>query len=149
MKRTQNHVIDLLFPLIILALFTMCAFSVISLSASIYNKQTSNAEETYLQETPLAYIIEKVRQNDNEGDISIITKEDTQVLTLHNKDYTTYIYAYENTLKEFTIKDNVSFTLSEGHDIIEVDSFSMKEEDNLFTFTVNDKSASVLVRSAS
>lgn len=149
MKRAQNHVVDLLFPLIVLGLLTTCAFSVISLSASIYNNQSQDAEDTYIQQTPLAYIIEKVRQNDVNGSITIKTIDNSQVLSMHNADYTTYIYNYEGMLKEITVKDNVSFSLDEGHDIIEVDNFNIEEDDSLFTFTINDSKASVKVRSAS
>ena len=53
--------------------------------------------------------------------------------------YTTYIYEYEGILKELFIRDDVSFSLKNGRDIMEISSLTMTSpEDRLYRFTVTD-----------
>ena len=53
--------------------------------------------------------------------------------------YTTYIYEYKGMLKELFIRDDVSFSLKNGRDIMEISSLSMTSpEDRLYRFVVTD-----------
>lgn len=149
MKKHYSHVIDLLFPIFITLLLSICAFTVISLAVHFYSNQTLLAQTTYEAETPLAYITEKVRSNDINGSVSIQDYQGVDALVLGFEEYSTYIYVYENELKEITLKNDVVAELEEGTDIIHVNDFSMNEKDGLFTFTLDDQSACVKARSAS
>ena len=107
------------------------------LSANIYNTQTKESSSNYVARTSLAYVNEKIRQNDEGGGMSIQSVDGRDCLALAgNSDgiaYTTYIYEYDGSLKELFIRDGVSASLKSGKDIMELESFQMEEiEEGLF-----------------
>ena len=70
--RSQNrHVIDFIFPLAVFFVFAASSFAVLVLSANIYNTQTKESSSNYVARTSLAYVNEKIRQNDEGGSMSI------------------------------------------------------------------------------
>lgn len=152
--RAQNrHVIDLAFPVAVFFLFAALSFAVLLLSADRYHRQTEEAENAHMVRTCLAYVNEKIRQSDANGGISIQTLSGQECLVLKTSidgtAYITCIYAYENRLKELMIREDATFQKTDGTDIMEIGSFTMKQEDaHLFRFTVSDQNgttASMLV----
>ena len=143
--RSQNrHVIDFIFPLAVFFVFAASSFAVLVLSANIYNTQTKESNSNYVARTSLAYVNEKIHQNDEGGGISIQSVDGRDCLALAgNSDgiaYTTYIYEYDGSLKELFIRDGVSASLKSGKDIMELESFQMEEiEEGLFRFVFTDK----------
>ena len=143
--RSQNrHVIDFIFPLAVFFVFAASSFAVLVLSANIYNTQTKNSNSNYVARTSLAYVNEKIRQNDEGRGMSIRSVDGHDCLALSgNSDgvaYTTYIYEYDGILKELFIRDGVTASLASGKDIMELRSFRMEEiEDGLFRFIFTDK----------
>ncbi len=143
--RSQNrHVIDFIFPLAVFFVFAASSFAVLVLSANIYNTQTKESNSNYVARTSLAYVNEKIRQNDEGGGMSIQSVDGRDCLVLAgNSDgiaYTTYIYEYDGSLKELFIRDGVSASLKSGKDIMELESFQMEEiEEGLFRFVFTDK----------
>lgn len=139
----NRHVIDLIFPLSIFFVFTASALGVILLAANIYSSQTKNANDNYMMRTSLAYVNEKIRQNDADGGVLVSTIEGQSCLALQTRiediAYTTYIYAYDGMLKELFIRDDAEAHLKDGQDIMEVLEFSIEEiGENLFRFTSVD-----------
>lgn len=150
---TQNrHVIDLIFPISIFFVFTASSLAVILLAANIYSSQTEDVNNNYMMRTSLAYVNEKIRQNDADGGISVQTIEDQSCLALKTKiedvSYTTYIYEYEGMLKELFIRDDAETHLKDGKDIMEIKDFTItKIGENLFRFTsvdINGTSATLI-----
>ena len=71
MQKDRQHTIDFIFPLAVLFVFAVSAFTVLLLSAHVYADQTARTQSDYQAATPLSYIREKVRQNDQNGTLSI------------------------------------------------------------------------------
>lgn len=141
--RQKNHVIDLLFPIAVLFVFAASSFVVLVLSVHVYSSQTAKMNTNYNVHTPLAYVAEKIRQNDNAGGVSIQDFHGQECLSLKGSSdsvtYTTYIYSYKGKLKELTLRDGTDATLSDGKDIIAIKDFSAKEiKPGLFKFTSKD-----------
>ncbi len=141
--RTNRHVIDLVFPIAVFFVFTASSLAVLMLAANIYHTQTTDADNNYMTRTSLAYVSEKIRQNDANGGISVRTVEDRSCLAIesvsYDVSYTTYIYEYEGTLKELFIRDDAKLRLKDGKDIMEVKEFSIEEiGDGLFRFASSD-----------
>lgn len=153
--RTPNrHIIDLIFPIAVFFVFAASSLAVLMLSARLYRSQTELADGNYTTRTSLAYVNEKIRQNDENGSISIRTVEKKQCLALESVmdgiPYTTYIFASEGTLKELFIRNDAPLHLSDARAIMNVHDFTMEEIGaNLFRFTSADQngSASVLIAS--
>ena len=133
--RSQNrHVIDFIFPLAVFFVFAASSFAVLVLSANIYNTQTKESNSNYVARTSLAYVNEKIRQNDEGRDCLVLAGNSDGIA------YTTYIYEYDGSLKELFIRDGVSASLKSGKDIMELESFQMEEiEEGLFRFVFTDK----------
>ena len=142
-QRQKNHVIDLLFPIAVLFVFAISSFLVLVLSAHIYSSQTQKMNTCYTVHTSLAYVAEKILQNDSDGGISAGTFQGQECLVLKGGSgdirYTTYIYSYKGKLKELTLRDATDASLSDGKDILAVADFSVSEiRPGLFRFTSTD-----------
>ena len=150
-QRQKNHVIDLLFPIAVLFVFAISSFLVLVLSAHIYSSQAQKMNTGYTVHTSLAYVAEKIRQNDAAGSISVMTLDGISAGTFQGQEclvlkggsgdirYTTYIYSYKGKLKELTLRDGTDASPSDGKDILAVADFSVSEiKPGLFRFTSTD-----------
>ncbi len=151
---SNRHMIDLIFPIAVFFVFAASSLAVFMLSARLYRVQTETADNNYMTRTSLAYVNEKIRQNDQNGSIFIRTIEENQCLALESTidgiPYTTYIYAADGMLKELFIRNDAPLHLKDGRNIMEVHDFTMEEIGaNLFRFTSADKNGSVSVLIAS
>lgn len=139
----SRHVIDLIFPIALFFVFAASALIVLILAADLYGTTTSRLRVNDENRSALAYIEEKIRQNDTEGALKIVSIEDRDCLAM-SADYngvlcTTYIYEYDGMLKELFIRDDVPFSLKSGRDIMEISSLTITNpEDRLYRFTVTD-----------
>lgn len=139
----SRHVIDLIFPIALFFVFAASALIVLILAADLYSTTTSRLRVNDENRSALAYIEEKIRQNDTEGALKIVSIEDRDCLAM-SADYngvlcTTYIYEYDGMLKELFIRDDVPFSLKSGRDIMEISSLTITNpEDRLYRFTVTD-----------
>lgn len=139
----QNHMIDFLFPVALFFVFAVSAMTVILLATGVYRSTTEHSSLNYTARTSLAYICEKIHQNDAGGDVALGTFDGCDALVLRQTrgedTYQTYIYVYENELKELFIKDGVEAPAKSGKTILAVDDFSMEAvRDGLFRFTCTD-----------
>lgn len=153
--RTSNrHIIDLIFPIAVFFVFAASSLAVLMLSARLYRSQTQAADNNYTTRTSLAYLNEKIRQNDVNGGVFIKTIEEKKCLALESDidgiPYTTYIFASEGMLKELFIRNDAPLHLKDARSVMEVNDFTMEEIDsNLFRFTSTDQNGgeSVLISS--
>ena len=93
-----------------------------------------------MAETALAYLTEKVHQNDADGQIDIGTFDGCEALQIRqsygDSDYTTYIYAYEDALRELFVKDGAPASAEDGRAILAVSSLSFtRPDDGLLSFS--------------
>ena len=142
-RTQQSHMIDFLFPVALFFVFAVSAMTVILLATGIYRSTTEHSSLNYTARTSLAYICEKIHQNDAGGDVALGTFDGCDALVLRQPrgedTYQTYIYVYENELKELFIKDGVEAPAKTGKTILAVDDFSMEAvRDGLFRFTCTD-----------
>lgn len=140
----KRHVIDFIFPVALLFVFAVSALIVVLLSARIYESTTEDSQEHYTSRTALSYISEKLRQNDENGAVSLGTLNDSDCLImtqgLGDTAYTTYIYEYEGVLRELSVKKGVSPSPNAGEMILEVEEFHAETiADTLFRFTITTK----------
>ena len=139
----RQHSIDLIFPIALFFVFAASALMVLILAADLYSsagKQQQKKEEIY---TPLSYLAEKIRQNDTGGAIRIIRLEDTDCLSIaadyDGTVYYTYIYAFENMLKELFVPEHADVSPGSGTDLMPVQDLQMEElSPGLFRFTAAD-----------
>lgn len=142
-RTQQNHMIDFLFPVALFFVFAVSAMTVILLATGIYRSTTEHSSLNYTARTSLAYICEKMHQNDVGGEVALGTFDGCDALILRQTrqedSYCTYIYVYENELKELFAKDGVEADAKNGKTILAVDDFSMEAvRGGVFRFTCTD-----------
>ena len=136
----SKHTIDFLFPIALFFVFACSALFVLLFSANIYEKVVSTSNTNFETGTSLAYVSEKIRQSDSNGNIYISEFDGYQALAVKevydDQTYTTYIYEMDGYLKELFIKDGVTASAKTGTTIMETHNFTMQElENGLFKFT--------------
>ena len=130
-RKDHRHTIDFIFPLAVLFVFAVSAFAVLLLSAHIYAGQTAQSESDYQANTPLSYIREKIRQNDQNSSLSVGSIEGKDCLILQSDGISTYIYAYDGNLKELYIRNDIVAHAKDGKDILEIKDFQIHELSNV------------------
>ena len=143
LRTRQNHIIDFLFPIALFLVFAVSALTVILLATRIYRSSTEHSALNYTARTSLSYISEKIHQNDTAGAASLSEIEGypALVLTQSHQDivYKTYIYVYEDELKELFVKDGAAVLPEAGTTILPVKRFSMEApDDHSFYFSCTD-----------
>lgn len=139
-RQEPHHLIDFLFPAALLFVFAFSAVSVILLATGVYQDTAAHSARSYTAETALAYLTEKVHQNDGNGTVEAGTFEGCPALifrqSYNDSDYSTYIYAYDQELRELFVKDGTPAELSDGKAILEIQDLEISNlGDGLFAFS--------------
>lgn len=128
LKHQQEHTIDTLFILALFVMFAATSFLVVFIGAKQYQSIASRMDSNYETRGATSYLTEKIRQNDSSNAVELLTMEDQTVLALTNNingsAYTTYIYTYEGSLREFYAASGTDFSLSDGQVILDASDFS-------------------------
>lgn len=125
----QTHTADILLPVSLYFVFAVSALAVLLLAANIYRQTTENSSMNYTAQTTLAYLTEKVHQNDTKNAVTIGTFDNHEALILRQTcnavDYVTYIYVHEGNLMELFTKSGTSLSAEDGHSILPLETLSM------------------------
>lgn len=150
-RSEKQHTIDILFVLILFCVFALSTLVVVYIGSSVYSSTVDTMDINFHNHVALDYIVEKVHQGDHGQNIELQKKDDIEVLSIHEtyykKAYTTYIYLYDNQLKELFISDEESFNKEDGENIMEIDSLSMKIDNDILSvsLSINNKSHQTFV----
>ncbi len=133
--------IDILFVIALFCVFALSAIFLISVGADIYGKTVSHMESNFNSRTAFAYVTEKVRQADSTGAVDIGQLDDIPALTITqtmgDTQYITYLYQYENQLKELMVREDTPLGPAAGQDILALTDFSLdKINDHLYSFSL-------------
>lgn len=136
-SKKQGHIVDLFFTLSLFCLFAASALIVVIIGSGVYRKTTANMEKNYATRTALSYTAEKIRQHDSAGSVYLTDDEEGNTLLVltdnaGGETYLTYIYAYDGRLCELVVKEGAGFSKEQGEQILEVDTFSIEEEEDGF-----------------
>ncbi len=119
--------IDSIFVFALITLFAATAFVLVFIGAKQYRSVTDTMNENYEERTTASFLAEKIRQNDAADAITVVDLEGVPALTLRTTEgtnsYTTYIYYYENALRELVVTDASVYALSSGQAIMELQGF--------------------------
>lgn len=144
----KHHVIDFIFPVALFFVFAVSALIVVLLATRIYKSAASDSQEHYTSRTALSYISEKLRQNDENGAVILGTLEGSDCLImsqeLNETVYKTYIYEYEGSLRELSVKEDAVPSPNAGEVILDVENFQAETiTDSLFRFTIQTEQGNV------
>lgn len=153
MQNKQKHMIDFLFPTVLFFIFTLSALTVILLAAGIYQSATEESSLNDSSRTSLSYITEKLHQSDAADSVSLGTLDGNDALILkqsyEDNNYYTYIYAYNDELKELFVSEDAEAGAEDGKTILKIKDFKINRvSDTLLQFECTDtqqQKASVVV----
>lgn len=133
MKRGQQHVTDIVFVLSLFCVFAVLALFVVVLGANVYRNIAGDMDVNYNMRTSIAYLSEKVRQNDSAGSVEIrdVGGNDALVLTQQAADdsYETWIYAQGKKLREVTVAAGKKITPGDGQEIMDLSRLQLRKTD--------------------
>lgn len=151
----KKHMVDILFVLTLFFVFALSALTLVILGANIYKSTVDHMEESFTDRTSYAYITQKLRQNDEEGALSIgnIGGEEALIMTqeVNNTIYNTFIYSYDGYLCELLTRADMEMEPSAGTKIIRIEDLSFDEISpglyNVDITTENSNSISLVLSS--
>lgn len=133
--------IDSVFVIALFTMFAATAFLLILIGAKQYKNTAENMNANYECRTISSYLTEKIRQSDCQGNIQTTFLEGVPALSLETTEndilYTTYIYYYENALREIVVNSSSVFSLESGQEIIKTGGFTAEQiTDQLLKITI-------------
>lgn len=150
MNQEKHFIVDLLFVLALFGVFTVSALVLVTIGAGVYRHTVDDMGNNYEARTSIAYITEKVRQNDNllsgsgsygeeSVSVSALAGQPALMLTqdVNGEIYCTYLYLYNGYLKELFMKSGSYLgedTLDAGQNIMELSDLILDQvSDNLLS----------------
>ncbi len=133
--------IDFIFSLSLLCVFTMCGLVVVLIGIHVYQGTEQNMGDAFSDRTAMAYVAKKIRQTDHTDGIDVIEIEGQPALMLTEEKaletYCTYIYYYDGYLQELYVKPTFSPVLTAGQALIAIDGFDVQDNgDGTVTVTI-------------
>lgn len=125
-----SHRIETAFILALFTMFAATAFLVVLIGAKQYQSTADSMNKNYEIRTAASYLEEKARSNDNSGSIYVTELMGLPALAFQNVEdditYITYIYYYDNYLRELFVSDSSVYSLESGQEIIEINGFDVE-----------------------
>lgn len=141
----KQHITDIIFMLSLFCVFAVLALFVVVLGADVYKGISADMDQNDRARTSVAYLTEKMRQNDVPGGVAVDRMGGGDALVLKKnvggKRYETWIFAADGSLRELTVAEGTQPTAEAGQEILDAASLKViREEGNLFKITVEDSS---------
>lgn len=140
--------------LLIFCVFAVSALIVLALSGSVYKSTVEITGEGYEEQTCLSYVWTKVKSSDVldrvyvedfHGLSALFVEEEFDGIT-----YTTLIYCYDGWIRELFFESGLSFSPSDGMQIVEGGSLVLESAgDGLIKATSGEESIFISLRSKS
>lgn len=145
LKLHSSHTkLDTLFLVSLFVLFAFTAGIFVLLGAGQYRQTVRAMDHNYEVRTTTSYLSEKLHQHDS-ASVNVVEISGIPALafpeTVDDHSYITYIYCYQNALRELFIDADASCTPSMGQEIVSLKSFQPEIADNgLITIQFTDSS---------
>lgn len=132
-QQSHPHQVDFIAVLILFGVFVLSGVLLIRFGTHIYENILSSMNSNDDRRTAIAYITQKVRQNNEAGAIEAGEFDGHSALLLHqtfnNADYITYLYENEGSLCELFCAANAELTAGAGSAILPVQSVDFEDTD--------------------
>ena len=81
-KTESRHMVDILFVLTLFCVFALCALTLVTLGANVYQRTVDHMESNFESRTPTSYITQKVRQADWENGVYVTQFDGIEALLM-------------------------------------------------------------------
>lgn len=142
-RQKARHSADMIFVLVLFAFLVLTGLLLISMGTGVFEQVLSNMNRNDRTRTASAYILQKVRQNQDAGAIQTGNLDGYPAVQIRQnidgQDYTTWLYCDGIHLKELLARsDNDSLRASAGSDILELKKMAVSEEEGSILVTLTD-----------
>lgn len=128
---TQSHYVDFLAVLFLFGVFVISGILLIQFGTRIYEHVLTSMNENDDRRTAVAYITQKVRQNEDAGAVSTGEFDGYNALLLsqeyNEKTYITYLYAKDGNLCELFCAEDANLSADTGTAILPVQSAAFSQ----------------------
>lgn len=126
----KKHVVNVLFTLLLLGVFALCAVFVSVLGAEVYRNSAARMQSNFDTRTSLVYIAEKLRQSAS-ADFAIREIGGGQALVISekyddDKIYETWIFVSAGKLREATVAAGENVGALGGQEIMDMKSMAFE-----------------------
>lgn len=133
-RKPKRHTVDVLFVITLFCVFAISVIMLTGIGANVYESIVDSMEDNYDSRSSFAYIINKVRQSDSAGNVSVGSFEERPTMIIreeiNNITYCTYLYEYDGMMKELFSRADQTFPAEYGTDILAVASFDVEQVDD-------------------
>ncbi|WP_312645613.1 DUF4860 domain-containing protein [Hydrogenoanaerobacterium sp.] len=133
MKQEKGHVVDLLFTLALFCVFATSALLVVLLGANVYKQTVAGMTQNYNTRTSIAYLAEKIRQNDVANGVKLGEVDGADALILEQKvgesTYQTWIYSSGGKLCEVMVAGGTQVKAADGQPIMELENLQIEQDE--------------------
>ncbi|MFI3236904.1 MAG: DUF4860 domain-containing protein [Lachnospiraceae bacterium] len=134
MNKQKEHVIDIVFSLSLLCVFTVCGLLVVFIGINVYKSTVNNMEDAFSDRTAMSFVAKQIRQNDRADGVYVSDIEGETALVLaeemNGEVYCKYIYYYDGYLRELYAKEGYEPVLMAGQTLIAIDGFDITVQEN-------------------
>lgn len=128
---------------LLLLFFIGASFGLVALGAKVYKQIEKDARGNFESRTPLSYLTMKIRQNDRVGGVQIRNLEGQEALVLLEEvegvKYETWIYSYDEALREVYIEAGDKMSLENGMPIMPLRDLKVhRDEKRLVSIVIED-----------
>lgn len=139
--KIRRHTVDVLFTLALFCVLAASSLLVAVLGAQVYEGIASRMGDHYTSRTTLSYIINKVRQNDQNGGVRLGELGDGPALVMEEELggslYQTWIYQSGGELRELLTRADNPIRPEDGQSIMAVDHLVIEQAgEGLFRLSV-------------
>ena len=139
--KPRRHIVDSLFIISLLFLFVFSAILLIALGGSVYKRSIKVALNNSQKRVASSYVLQKIRQGDENGEIFIGSVSDTPAIIIDNningQKYYTCLYVHEGYLMELLASETAlikkdknsrdfEITKSSGQKITKLQNMTLK-----------------------
>lgn len=132
----------ILFPIVLFCVFACSSFLTILYGIDAYQAMEQRADDNFAEMTPLAYLTNKVRSQDESGGVQVETIQGKSCLVLSaqgEEPYRTLIYLQNHKIYELLIPASRDVNFSEGTPIMDVSYLKMEQNQDKIIFTIKNK----------
>lgn len=134
---------DVVFVLILFAVFVVAALFISSSGALAYKNAVEQMDTRFNRQTCVSYITAKLRANNESGKISIGELNGISAICITDnfgdEDYVTYIYQYEGMVREMFCNAEIILDPITGSALTEAKALDFSMDGSMFTVTLTDK----------
>lgn len=140
---SRRHTVDFAFIITLFCIFTICALLTVLIGAGVYRSTAEGLSLHSSNRTALSYLSEKLRQQEKEGGLSLLTDGSPQAICLtetqDQQSYTTYIYVYNGYLMELLVPAHYSFSPENGIRLFPMERMELSVlTDGIFSILLTD-----------